>query len=82
MVEATEIDMVEKQSYSSASVAALHKPSSGKSDSTPMDLGKADVISYKCGKRGHMVARCYAKLAVCAKMLSKKSSYPNGGAKN
>uniref|UniRef100_A0AAV1TDL3 CCHC-type domain-containing protein n=1 Tax=Peronospora matthiolae TaxID=2874970 RepID=A0AAV1TDL3_9STRA len=47
-----------------------------------MDLGNADVICYHCGKRGHVKARCYAKVAAGAKAPSKKASYQKGDGKN
>ena len=82
MEEAIDIALVEEQSYKSASVTAYYRPSSERSDVTPMELGNADVICYKCGKRGHMMSRCYAKVAAGAKAASKKSPNPKGGAKN
>ena len=82
MEEAIEIAMVEEQSYNSASATAYYKPSAERSDATPMELGNADVICFKCGKRGHMMARCYAKLAAGAKTPSEKAPYPKGGARN
>ena len=71
MEEAIYIALVEEQSYNSALATAYYRPSSEKSDATPMELGNADVICYKCGKRGHMMARCYAKVASGAKAISK-----------
>ena len=56
MEEAIEIDMVEEESYNSASATAYNKPEAEKSDATPMELGNADVVCYKCGKCGHMRA--------------------------
>ncbi|CAI5721548.1 unnamed protein product [Peronospora effusa] len=82
MEEAIDIAIVEEQSYNSASATAYYRPSVERSDATPMELGNADVICYKCGKRGHMMARCYAKVAAGAKAASKTSSNPKGGSKN
>ena len=73
MEEAIDIDLVEEQSYNSASATAYYRPSSERFDATPMELGNADVICYKCGKRGHMKDRCYAKVAADAKAASKKA---------
>ncbi|CAI5727339.1 unnamed protein product [Peronospora farinosa] len=82
MEEAIDIALVKEQSYNSASATAYYRPSSEKSDATPMELGNADVICYKCGKQGHMMARCYAKVAAGAKASSKRSPNPKGGATN
>ena len=82
MEEAIEIALVEEQSYNSASATAYYKPSAEKADATPMELGSADVVCFNCGKRGHMMARCYAKGGAGAKTPSKKTPYPKGDAKN
>ncbi|CAI5725239.1 unnamed protein product [Peronospora effusa] len=82
MEEAIDIALVEEQSYNSASSTAYYRPSSERSDATPMELGNADVICYKCGKRGHMMACCYSKVAAGAKAPSKRSPNPKGGAKD
>ncbi|CAI5739629.1 unnamed protein product [Peronospora farinosa] len=66
MEEAISIAMDEEQSYNIALATAFYKPSAEKSDATPMELGNADVVCNKCGKRGHMMPRCYAKLAADA----------------
>ena len=50
MEEAIQIALVEEQSYNSASATAWYKPSAEKSDATPMELGNADVVCFKCGK--------------------------------
>ncbi|CAH0493053.1 unnamed protein product [Peronospora farinosa] len=63
-------------------VPATMEPSTEKSDATPIGLGNAHGVCYMRGKRGHMMARCYAKLAVGAKAASKKSPNPKGGSKN
>ncbi|CAI5717055.1 unnamed protein product [Peronospora effusa] len=82
MKEAIDIDLVEEQSYNIASATAYYKPSAERSDATPMKLCNAGVVCYKCGKRGYMMARCYAKLAAGAKAASKKTPYPKGCSKN
>ncbi|CAI5717180.1 unnamed protein product [Peronospora effusa] len=75
MEEAIDIALLKEQSYNSASATAYYRPSSERSDATPMELGNADVICYKCGKRGHMMARCYAKVDAGAKAAT---SLPEG----
>lgn len=82
MEEAIQIALVEEQSFNSASATAWYKPSAERTDATPMELGSADVVCFKCGKRGHVMARCYAKVSAGAKMPSKKTPYPKGGGKN
>ncbi|CAI5721776.1 unnamed protein product [Peronospora farinosa] len=47
-----------------------------------MELVDADVIYYKCGKRGSMMTCRYVKVAAGAKAASKRSPNPKGGAKN
>ena len=81
MEKVIDIALVEEQSYNSALATAYYRPSTDKSDATPTGLGNADVICYKCSKRGHMMARCYAKVAAGAKAASKRSPNPKGGAK-
>ncbi|CAI5702775.1 unnamed protein product [Peronospora effusa] len=46
MEEAIDIALVEEQSYNSASATAYYRPSSERSDATPMELGNADGIFY------------------------------------
>ena len=75
MEEAIKIALVEEQSFNSASANAWYKPSAEKADTTPMELGNADVICHNCSKRGHMMARCYAKVGAGAKTHSKKSPW-------
>ena len=82
MEEAIEIALVEEQSYNSASATAYYKPSAEQAVATSMELGSSDVVCYKCGKRGHMMARCYAKVDADVKAPSKRSPNPKGGAKN
>ena len=82
MEEAIQIALVEEQSYNSASATAWYKPSAERTDATPMELGNADVVCYKCGKRGHMMARCYARVPAGAKMPSKRTPFPKGDGKN
>ena len=47
-----------------------------------MELSNADVVCFKCGKRGHVMARCYARVSSGAKMPSKKTPFPKGASKN
>ena len=78
MEEAIQIALVEEQSYNSASATAWYKPSAERSDATPMELGNADVVCYKCGKCGHMMARCYARVPAGAKNAQQEDSLPKG----
>ena len=78
MEEAIDIAMIEEQSYNSATATAYYKPSDEKSDDTPMELGDADVVCYKCGNRGHMMTRFFAKLAVGSRTPRKKDSLTEG----
>ena len=82
MEEAIQIALVEEQSFNSASATAWYKLSAERSDATSLELGNADVVCFKCGKHGHVMARCYARVSSGAKMPSKKTSSPKGGSKN
>ena len=82
MEEAIQIALVEEQSYNSASATAWYKPSLERTDAAPMELGNADVVCFKCGKRGHLMARCYARVPSGAKMPSKRTPFPKGGDRN
>uniref|UniRef100_M4B7A8 CCHC-type domain-containing protein n=1 Tax=Hyaloperonospora arabidopsidis (strain Emoy2) TaxID=559515 RepID=M4B7A8_HYAAE len=82
MEESIEIALFEQQSYNSASVTPWQKPTTERSAAAPMELGNADGVCYNCDQRGHMMARCYAKVGASAKASSKKPPNPNGGAKN
>ena len=82
MEEAIEIDLVEEQSYNTASVTPWQKPATERSAPTPMELCNADVVCYKCGKRGHVMSRCYAKVAASAEATIKKNPYPKGGVRD
>ena len=73
MEEAIEISMVEVQSYIGATATAYYKPPAKNSYATPMKLGNADVVCYNSGKRGDMMARCFAKLVAGAQTSSKKN---------
>ena len=67
-----DIDLVEEQSYNSASVTPWHIPPTERSTATPMELGNADVVFYNRGKRDHMMACCYTKVGASAKGSCKK----------
>ena len=82
MEETIQIALVEEQSYNSASATAWYKSSFDRTDATPMELGNADVVYLDCGKRGHVMARCYARVPAGAKMPSKRTLFPKGGGKN
>ena len=47
-----------------------------------MELGNADVVSVKCGKRDYVMARCYARVSSGVKMPSERTPFPKGGDKN
>ena len=68
--EAIYIALVEKQSYNSASATAWYKPSAERTDAIPMELGNAYIVGFKCGKRGNVMARCYARVPASARMPS------------
>ena len=59
-----------------------YKPSTKRADVISMELGNADIVCYKCDKRGHIMALCYAKVSADTNNPSKKGSHPKGGAKN
>ena len=82
MEEAIEIALVAKQFYNRASVAPWRNPPTERSAAIPMELGNADVICYNCGKRGHIMARCYAIVGASVKASSNKLLNPKGGAEN
>lgn len=76
------IAFVEEQSHNSVSAMTWQKTTTEKSAAFPVELGNADVVCYKCGKSGHIKARCYANVAAGAKTPSKKASFPKGGDKD
>ena len=47
-----------------------------------MELGNADVVCFKCGKRGHIMDRCFARVRAGAKIPSKMTHFPKSGGKN
>ena len=82
MEEAIEITLVEEKSYNSTFVTPWQKPAAERSAVTPIELGNAEVVCYNCGKRGHMMDCCYAKVGASAKASRKKLPNRKGGAKN
>lgn len=78
MEQAIEAATVEKLSFNSASALAFYKPTTTKSAATPMELGSADVVCFNCGKRGHMMAPCYANAGVNARAPIQKTPLPKG----
>lgn len=72
MEQAIEVATVEEQSFNSALSLALYKPITTKSEATPMKLGSADVVCLNCGKRGRMMARCYAKPGAMQERLAER----------
>ena len=82
MEEAIEIALFKEQYYNTASVMPWQKPATERSAATLMELGNADAVCYNCGKSGHMMDRCYAKVGASAKASTKKPPNPKGGAKN
>ena len=39
-----------------------------------MELGNADVVCYKCDKRGHVMARCYTRVLAGAKKAQQEDA--------
>ena len=74
MEEAIEITLVEEKSYNSTFVTPWQKPAAERSAVTPIELGNAEVVCYNCGKRGHMMDRCYAKRALARNRLARNLS--------
>ena len=67
MQKEIEIALIEELSYKSASVTPWKKPATERYAAIPMELDNEDVVWYNCGKRGHIMAHCYAKVDASAK---------------
>ena len=78
MEEAIQIALVEEQSYNSASATAWYEPSAERTHATPTELGNAEIVCFKCGKCGHVMARCYAKVSSGCKDAQQEETLPKG----
>ena len=61
MEEAIKLALAEEKFDNSASATTWYKLSADRLDATPMELDNVDVVCYKCGKSGQVMARCFAR---------------------